>query len=93
MVNIDFNANPNSRKPAPTTFKAVSKKLVDSILEIIYTEYVGQPDEKERRLRNTMESNGYTYSRQSIKDIFYSQYAARGGYRSKDEFTAWLFPE
>lgn len=87
-MNIDFNANDNSLKDAP---KHLPARFIEDMCSVIYTEFVGQPDEKERRLKNMFRCKGWKYSREVVKDAFFNQYKARGGWREKEEFTGWIF--
>ena len=72
----------------------VSSEAKEKIFDIVYTKFEnGGIKEKEERLKRTFQYYKIPYSRENVKDIIYSGYKARGGWRPYSYFTDWIFDD
>lgn len=63
----------------------------NEVIQIVLTQYSGGVGEKEEHLKRVFEMNNIPYSREAVKDIYYSDYTSRGGWRDFEYFTSWIF--
>lgn len=69
-----------------------SKQFVDKVLELCFTDF-NNLRMREDKLQHLFQQNNIPYDRETVKNIAYNHYKSRGGYKSKEYVTDFIFGE
>ena len=69
-----------------------TRRFVDNVMDISFTKYA-IPSEKESLLQRLFRLNRVEYDREKVKDIVFAEYKSRGGYKSREYITDFIFAE
>lgn len=83
------NINFNRQLTKPPSFKKVSKKFIEDVVNVLNIAYSQQ--EKDIRLSRLFYNNGFLYSRDSALKLYYDEYKSYGGKADFERITKGLF--
>jgi len=69
----------------------LNSKFKESIEDTVYTKF--ENGGKEKELKDKFKFHDIEYSRELVKQIIYLPYQSRGGWRTFEEYTDWIFQD